>query len=77
MQEGSSAMDRDRIEGPVKEGVGKVKEEWGEATGQPDTELEGRIDQAAGKVQNTFGEAKDRVRDALDDEEDEADRDPA
>jgi uncharacterized protein YjbJ (UPF0337 family) len=63
-------MDEDRIEGPVKEGAGKVKEEWGDLTDDPKTEAEGKADQVGGKVQNEWGEAKDTVRDAVDDDDD-------
>src|SRR5690606_15014820 len=31
-------MDSDRIEGPIKEGTGKVKEEWGDLTDDAETE---------------------------------------
>ena len=34
-------MDKDRIEGPVKEGAGKVEEAWGRATNDPDAEAKG------------------------------------
>ena len=34
-------MDTDRIEGPLKEAGGKVKEEWGDLTDDPQTEAEG------------------------------------
>ena len=61
-------MDSDRIEGPLKEAGGKVKEEWGDATDNPETEAEGQQDQAEGKLQNEWGEAKDTGRDALDDD---------
>jgi uncharacterized protein YjbJ (UPF0337 family) len=64
-------MDRDRIEGGVKEGVGKVKEEWGDATDNPSTEIEGKQEQAEGEIQQGWGEAKDTVRDAVDEAEDE------
>lgn len=64
----NTTMDSDRIEGPLKEGGGKVKEEFGDATGNPRTEAEGEADQAEGKLQNTWGETKDDVRDALDDD---------
>lgn len=60
-------MDSDRIEGGLKQGTGKVKEEWGDATDNPSTEMEGKTDQAEGKVQQGWGEAKDAVRDAADD----------
>ena len=58
-------MDSDRIEGPLKEGAGKVKEEWGDLTDNPQTEAEGKADQAEGDLQNEWGEAKDNVRDAV------------
>jgi len=57
-------MDKDRVEGPLKEGGGKVKEEWGDLTDDTKTEAEGKMDQAEGKVQNTWGEAKDKVDDS-------------
>ena len=59
-------MDRDRVEGSVKEAGGKVKEEWGDATDDTSTEVEGKMDQAEGKIQSGWGEAKD----ALDDDRD-------
>jgi uncharacterized protein YjbJ (UPF0337 family) len=69
-QGGNGLMDEDRIEGPVKEGTGKVKEEWGDLTDDPTTEAEGKAEQIGGKVQNEWGEAKDTVRDAVDDDDD-------
>jgi uncharacterized protein YjbJ (UPF0337 family) len=61
-------VDTDRIEGPLKEAGGKVKEEWGDATDDASTEAEGQMDQAEGKVQNEWGETKDAARDVLDDD---------
>ncbi len=60
-------MDSDRIEGPLKEAGGKVKEEWGDLTDDERTEAEGHVDQAEGNLQNEWGEAKDDVRDTVDD----------
>ena len=62
-------MDSDRIEGAVKEGTGKVKEEWGDVTDDTSTEVEGKVDQGAGTVQREWGEAKDDMRDAVDDDD--------
>ena len=59
-------MDSDRVEGPLKEAGGKIKEEWGDVTDDAATEAEGKVEQAEGKVQNEWGEAKDDVRDAVD-----------
>jgi uncharacterized protein YjbJ (UPF0337 family) len=60
-------MDRDRIEGPIKEGAGKVKEEWGDLTDDPKTEAEGKAQQIEGDLQNEWGEAKDEADDTDDD----------
>ena len=62
-------MDSDRIEGGMKEGTGKVKEEWGDLTDDPGTEAEGKAEQVEGDVQGKWGEAKDDLRDALDDDD--------
>jgi len=64
-------MDSDRIEGGLKEGAGKVKEEVGDATDNPSTELEGKREQAEGELQQKWGETKDAVRDATDDDDDD------
>jgi uncharacterized protein YjbJ (UPF0337 family) len=63
-------MDSDRIEGGVKEGAGKVKEEWGDVTDDTSTEMEGKREQVEGNIQQGWGEAKDAVRDATDDDDD-------
>lgn len=55
-------MDHDRVEGPLKEAGGKVKEELGDLTDDPKTEAEGKADQVEGKLQNKWGEVKDEVR---------------
>lgn len=55
-------MDHDRVEGPLKEAGGKVKEEWGDLTDDAKTEAEGKVEQVEGKIQNKWGEAKDEAR---------------
>jgi len=60
-------MDSDRIEGPVKEAGGKIKEEYVDAIDDTSTEAEGKADQVEGK-QNEWGEAKDEARDVVDDD---------
>jgi uncharacterized protein YjbJ (UPF0337 family) len=62
-------VDKDRIEGAVKEGTGKVKEEWGDATDDASTEMGGKVQQGEGTVQREWGEAKDDMRDAVDDDD--------
>jgi uncharacterized protein YjbJ (UPF0337 family) len=63
-------MDSDRIEGGVKQGVGKAKEEWGDVTDDPGTEADGKGEQIEGNIQQGWGEAKDAVRDATDEDDD-------
>ena len=61
-------MDQDRVEGTLKEGAGKAKEEWGDATDDASTELSGKKDQVEGEAQQKWGETKDSLRDATDDD---------
>jgi uncharacterized protein YjbJ (UPF0337 family) len=63
-------MDSDRIEGTIKEGAGKVKEEYGDTTDNPSTEVEGKREQAEGDLQQKWGETKDAVRDVTDGDDD-------
>jgi uncharacterized protein YjbJ (UPF0337 family) len=55
-------VDKDRVEGSVKQGTGKLKEGAGKALGDKKLEGEGKVDQVKGKVQNTVGGVKDRLR---------------
>ena len=41
-------MDSDRIEGTLKDAGGKVKEEWGDLTDDPETEARGKARQLEG-----------------------------
>ena len=49
---------KDKIEGTAKEGVGKVKEETGEAIGNRDLEDRGTAEKVAGKVERKVGDVK-------------------
>ncbi len=72
-------MDKDKIEGKLKDIGGRVERQAGEWTDDKDLQAEGTKDQAKGKAQNTFGKAKDAIRDLKEDlgasREDEAERD--
>jgi uncharacterized protein YjbJ (UPF0337 family) len=59
-------MDKDRVEGKVKDVAGRVERQVGEWTGDKDAQVHGAAKQAEGKVQNTWGKAKDAVRSATD-----------
>ena len=49
---------KDRIEGRSKEVVGKVKEETGEAIGNPDLQDRGTAEKVAGKMERKVGDVK-------------------
>jgi Uncharacterized protein conserved in bacteria len=55
-------MDKDRIEGSMKNVKGSLKEGVGKAIGDTKLETEGKMDKAAGKVQNSVGGMKDTLR---------------
>ena len=57
-------MDKDRVEGKLKDIKGRVERQVGEWTGDKDAQAEGMKDQIKGKVQNAFGKIKDAGRDA-------------
>ncbi len=59
-------VDKDVVEGKVKQAEGKVQDAAGDVTGNTDDDIAGKAKQAEGKVQEGFGKAKDAVRNALD-----------
>ncbi|OXI31360.1 general stress protein CsbD [Burkholderia sp. AU16741] len=59
-------MDKNRVEGKLKQVKGSVKEAIGKVTGDRETEAEGLAEQRAGKLQEKAGEAADAVRNQTD-----------
>lgn len=55
-------MNKDRVEGKVKDVAGRVERQAGEWTGDPEKQVEGAAKQVAGKVQNAWGKAKDAAK---------------
>ena len=49
---------KDKIKGAFKEAKGKVKEETGKATGNPDLRDRGTVEKAGGKVQRKIGDVE-------------------
>jgi uncharacterized protein YjbJ (UPF0337 family) len=62
--QGVRKMDKDRVEGKLKDIKGRVERQVGEWTGDKDAQAEGTKEQIKGKVQNAFGKIKDAGRDA-------------
>lgn len=60
-------MNKDRVEGKVKDIAGRVERQAGEWTDNPKTQVKGAAKQAEGKVQNAWGKAKDAAKQMADD----------
>jgi uncharacterized protein YjbJ (UPF0337 family) len=56
-------INKDQVEGRVKEAAGKVQEAAGKATGSVSTQAKGLGNQVAGGTQAKFGDAKETVKD--------------
>lgn len=67
-------MNKDRVEGKVKDVAGRVERQAGEWTDDPEMQVKGAAKQVEGKVQNAVGQAKDAAKDSMkrDEKEDEA-----
>ncbi len=70
-------MDKDRVEGKVKDVAGRVERQVGEWTGDKEAQAHGAAKQAEGKVQNTWGKVKDAARSATSDTKEPATTDTA
>jgi uncharacterized protein YjbJ (UPF0337 family) len=60
-------MNKDRVEGKLKDVAGRVERQAGEWTGDSKTQVKGAAKQAEGKVQNAWGQAKDAAKRTADD----------
>lgn len=59
-------MNRDRVEGKIKDVAGKAQREFGDATGNTTQQIKGGAKQVEGKIQQGVGKAKDAVDDTGD-----------
>ena len=55
-------MNKDQVEGTVKDTIGKAQEKAGAVTGSTDQEAKGLIKQAEGKLQKATGDVKEALR---------------
>jgi uncharacterized protein YjbJ (UPF0337 family) len=58
-------MNKDRVEGKVKDVAGRVERQAGEWTGDQKMQIRGAAKQAKGKIQNAVGKVKDAGKAAL------------
>jgi len=55
-------MNKDRVEGKVKDVTGRVDRQAGEWIGDTEKQAHGTVKQAEGKVQNAWGKVKDSAK---------------
>jgi uncharacterized protein YjbJ (UPF0337 family) len=55
-------MNKDRVEGKLKDVAGRIERQAGEWTGDPKKQVKGAAKQVEGKVQNALGKVKDAAR---------------
>jgi len=60
-------MNKDRVEGKVKDIAGRVERQAGEWADDPKMQVKGAAKQAEGKVQNAWGQTKDAANKTADD----------
>lgn len=58
---------RDELEGQKDQVKGRVKQAWGDVTGDEQMRDEGIADEASGDVQEGFGRARRKVGEAIED----------
>ena len=58
-------MDKNRVEGAIKEIKGAAKEVIGKVVGDAKLQSDGKADKAVGKIQNAVGGLSDAVSDAV------------
>jgi uncharacterized protein YjbJ (UPF0337 family) len=59
-------MNKDQVQGKVKDVAGRVERQVGEWTGDTDKQVHGAAKQAEGKVQSTWGDVKEAGKKAVD-----------
>jgi uncharacterized protein YjbJ (UPF0337 family) len=55
-------INKDQVDGRVKEAAGKVQEVAGRTVGNPTQELKGKVKKNVGAAQSEFGDAKERFK---------------
>ncbi|GCF88827.1 MULTISPECIES: CsbD family protein [Shewanella] len=57
-------MNKDQIEGSIKDAAGKVQQKIGEIVGNPKQQMKGVQKQIKGKTQKAIGNVKEAAKDA-------------
>jgi uncharacterized protein YjbJ (UPF0337 family) len=60
------SINKDQVEGRVKEATGKIQETAGKAVGSTNQQVKGTINKNVGAAQAKFGDMKSHVKDSND-----------
>jgi uncharacterized protein YjbJ (UPF0337 family) len=60
-------MNRDTIEGKLKQATGRIKEKWGKLTDDEVNQASGSREALEGRIQEKYGLSKDEARRQVDD----------
>ena len=60
-------MNKDKLEGTVKDVAGKVRQKVGNLTDDEEQQVKGVAEQAEGKIQKGYGDIKEKAKDKLKD----------
>jgi len=55
-------MNRDRIQGKLRQLLGNAREQWGKLTGDPFEVFAGKRDQRAGRIQEQYAITRDEAQ---------------
>lgn len=56
-------INKDQVDGRVKEAAGKIQEVAGRVAGSPTQEIKGKVKKTVGTAQAGFGDAKESLKD--------------
>lgn len=60
-------MNKDQVEGALKDAAGKVQQKFGEVVGSKEQQAKGIAKQVAGKAEKAVGDLKEAAKDAAKD----------
>ena len=69
-------MNKDRVEGKLKDVTGRIERQAGEWTDDPKKQAKGTAKQVEGKVQNAWGKVKDATKKGIDETQTTSSRPP-
>jgi len=64
VEEATKSINKDQVDGRLKEAAGKVQETAGKVVGNPKQEIKGTVNKTVGAAQAKYGDIKSDLKDA-------------